>query len=93
MKTTEMKTFLETNFKCDNPDVIFPKYYLSGEKPAWRITVEEGYIPRSSDKGYSVCAWSCNDSGVIVKRCQAGYIKTLDELRVIIKLADLSIEI
>lgn len=88
-----MKEYLERNFKCDNPDVIFPKYYLSGEKPEWRITVEEGYIPKSNEKGYSVCAWRCNDSGAITKRCQAGYIKTLDELKLIIKLTDLPIEI
>lgn len=84
-----MKEYLERNFECDNPDFIFPKYYLSGEKPDWRITVEEGYISGSNEKGYSVCAWCCNDSGAIIKRCQAGYIKTLEELRLIIKLVGL----
>lgn len=84
-----MKEYLERNFKCDNPNVIFPKYYQEGKKPDWRITVEEGYISGSNEKGYSVCAWCCNGEGAIVKRCQAGYIKTLDELRLIIKLVGL----
>lgn len=88
-----MKEYLERNFKCDNPDFIFPKYYLSGGKPDWRITVEEGYISGSNEKGYSVCAWSCNGEGAIIKRCQAGYIKALDELRLIVKLTDLPIDI
>lgn len=80
------KEFLKSNFKCDNPDFLFPRYYKRGEKPDWRISVEPGYIPGSNKIGYSVSSWRCDESGSIVKRCQAGYIKTTEELDLILKL-------
>lgn len=87
------KEYLESKFKCDNPDSVFPKYYLSGERPDWRIAIEAGYIPGSKEIGYSVSTWSCNSSRVIVKRCQAGFISTTEELELITKLINIPIDL
>jgi hypothetical protein len=79
----------ELNFKCDNPDAIFPKYYKTGENPVWRISVDAGYVASTTEIAYSVSAWKCNETGAIVKRCQAGYIRTTEELELIKKIVEI----
>jgi len=82
------------SFENNHPERVLATFHKRAkELPEWNVTLETTYITNSNELAFNVSAWKCNDKGVIVKRVQAGFIKTTEELNKILDVCEMPWEI
>ena len=88
--------FLKLNgFHTNHPERVIKKFYLSKTVDGceFHVTAKQEYIVNTNKLYWNVDCWRADETGAIVKRSSVHYTNDVEELRKVMELCGIELEI